>query len=78
MIRRDKEKMWGDYMNSKSHVYEKPSDEEIKKKLTPLQFNVTQACGTEPPFNNAYYVSAFQTICCNPMTLILPLPVFSA
>jgi len=50
-----KKKMWDDYLSSKSQVYEKPSDEEIKKKLTPLQFNVTQACGTEPPFNNAYW-----------------------
>jgi peptide methionine sulfoxide reductase msrA/msrB len=50
-----KKKMWGDDMNSKSEEYEKPSDDEIKKKLTPLQYNVTQACGTEPPFNNKYW-----------------------
>tara|TARA_Y100001980_G_C14532578_1_gene308729 strand:+ start:1180 stop:1668 length:489 start_codon:yes stop_codon:yes gene_type:complete len=25
------------------------------KKLTPLQFEVTQNCGTEPPFNNKYW-----------------------
>ncbi len=27
----------------------------IEKKLTPLQIEVTQNCGTEPPFNNKYW-----------------------
>jgi methionine-R-sulfoxide reductase len=34
--------------------FEKPSDEELKKRLTPLQYQVTQAEGTEPPFRNEY------------------------
>jgi methionine-R-sulfoxide reductase len=33
----------------------KPSDEQLKKKLTPEQYHVTQKCGTEPAFNNAYW-----------------------
>ena len=32
----------------------KPSQEELKERLTPLQFKVTQKDGTEPPFNNEY------------------------
>lgn len=33
----------------------KASAEELKKKLSPQQYHVTQECGTEPPFNNAYW-----------------------
>ena len=29
--------------------------DEIKNKLTKIQFDVTQNCGTEPPFNNEYW-----------------------
>src|SRR3954466_12977240 len=34
---------------------QKPSDEELKKKLTPEQYEVTQHAGTERPFQNAYW-----------------------
>jgi peptide methionine sulfoxide reductase msrA/msrB len=34
--------------------FTKPSDEELKTKLTPLQYKVTQHEGTEPPFQNEY------------------------
>ncbi len=30
----------------------RPSQEELKAKLTPLQYKVTQGEGTEPPFRN--------------------------
>ncbi|HYE33755.1 MAG TPA: bifunctional methionine sulfoxide reductase B/A protein [Methylomirabilota bacterium] len=33
----------------------KPSKEELTQKLSPLQYQVTQMCGTEPPFRNAYW-----------------------
>jgi peptide methionine sulfoxide reductase msrA/msrB len=35
--------------------YTKPSDEELRKKLTPLQYKVTQKEGTEPAFQNEYH-----------------------
>jgi peptide methionine sulfoxide reductase msrA/msrB len=35
--------------------YRRPSDEVLRKKLTPLQYQVTQEEGTEPAFHNAYW-----------------------
>src|SRR5664279_1726266 len=35
--------------------YKKPSQEELKKKLSKEQFDVTQKSDTEPPFHNEYY-----------------------
>jgi peptide methionine sulfoxide reductase msrA/msrB len=52
------EKIWGkgDMMQSTSaeKTYQKPSQEELKKRLTPLQYKVTQEEGTEPAFRNEY------------------------
>jgi len=33
----------------------KKSDDDLKKKLTPEQYRVTQMCGTEPAFHNEYW-----------------------
>jgi methionine-R-sulfoxide reductase len=35
--------------------FQKPSKDELKKKLTPMQFRVTQEAGTEPAFDNVYW-----------------------
>jgi methionine-R-sulfoxide reductase len=34
--------------------FQKPTDAELRKMLTPLQYEVTQKEGTEPPFRNEY------------------------
>jgi methionine-R-sulfoxide reductase len=36
-------------------AYVKPNDSELKKKLTPLQYEVTQHEATETPFHNQYW-----------------------
>src|SRR5262245_3156241 len=42
-------------MVASKNVYSRPSDEELKKKLTELQYKVVRKEGTEPPFSNEYW-----------------------
>jgi peptide-methionine (R)-S-oxide reductase len=41
--------------NPKTDTMKNFSKEELKQKLTDEQYQVTQMCGTEPAFNNAYW-----------------------
>ncbi len=36
-------------------IFQKPSAAELKKKLNPMQYEITQQCGTEPPFRNEFW-----------------------
>ncbi len=38
-----------------SQTYGKPDDKELRKELTPIQYQVTQKEGTEPAFKNEYW-----------------------
>lgn len=56
------EETWGEDLHIKAEKPEqsasrftKPSDSELRKKLTPLQYKVTQEEGTEQSFNNEYW-----------------------
>ncbi len=57
------EKTWGPdiqvdyrkYAETQGPYYVKPSDEELRNRLTALQYKVTQKDGTERPFDNAYW-----------------------
>jgi peptide methionine sulfoxide reductase msrA/msrB len=50
------ERVWGKEMNKKDgSVFTKPSDEELRQQLTPMQYKVTQKDGTEPPFDNEFW-----------------------
>jgi peptide methionine sulfoxide reductase msrA/msrB len=51
--------VWGKKLETTSNndwkTFKKPSDEELRKTLTPLQYEVTQNDGTERSFNNEYW-----------------------
>ncbi len=40
---------------SSPQAYPKPADDQLRRKLTPIQYEVTQHEQTEPPFRNAYW-----------------------
>lgn len=42
-------------LNAQAEDSNMPTKEELKKTLTPQQYNCTQEAGTEAPFNNAYW-----------------------
>jgi peptide methionine sulfoxide reductase msrA/msrB len=65
------EKTWGNERNFKpmnismkdsDGEFSKPSDSELKKSLTELQYKVTQKEGTEPPFDNPFWDNKKQGI----------------
>jgi peptide methionine sulfoxide reductase msrA/msrB len=43
-------------------AYHKPPESELRKTLTPMQFDVTQKEGTEPPYKNEYWNNERQGI----------------
>lgn len=45
----------GDEKTGEKAVYDKPSDEDLRKTLTPIQYQVTQEDGTERPFKNEFW-----------------------
>jgi peptide methionine sulfoxide reductase msrA/msrB len=57
------QKVWGEAKAGAAHAadppgdpkFTRPGDEELRKKLTPLQYQVTQKEGTEPAYKNEYW-----------------------
>jgi peptide methionine sulfoxide reductase msrA/msrB len=61
------QKAWGDEKSpspapSKGTRFTKPDEEDLRKRLTPLQYKVTRREGTEPPFSNEYWANKKQGI----------------
>jgi peptide methionine sulfoxide reductase msrA/msrB len=60
------EKVWGEEVKTpkteKGGSYKKPDDATLRKRLTPLQYEVTQRNGTERPFQNEYWNNKMEGI----------------
>ena len=48
------QKVWGDTLNDAMN-YRRPSEQELKERLSPIQYKVTQQDATERPFHNEYW-----------------------
>lgn len=65
----------GAVMTSDQHDTNSSNEEDLKTKLTPLQYEVTIKGGTEPPFNNDYWDNKEQGIY---VDVISGVPLFSS
>lgn len=63
---------WEDWQASAS---KKSAKSDLKARLTPLQYRVTQENGTEPPFNNAYWNNKSEGIY---VDIVSGVPLFSS
>ncbi len=69
------EKVWTDKGQQQKKQYMKPTDEELRRRLTPLQYNVTQKKATEPAFHNEYWDNKQQGIY---VDIVSGEPIFSS
>ena len=52
---KDRDVDWSRYRPQAESRYTKPSDDELRRRLSPLQYRVTQQEGTERPFQNEFW-----------------------
>jgi methionine-R-sulfoxide reductase len=52
---KEEERMERDESEAVARRYDKPADEELRRQLTPVQYEVTQKNGTEPAFRNEHW-----------------------
>jgi len=73
MMEQDAKRMAQDAMPGAQTMI--PDDAELRRQLTPLQYQVTREDGTEPPFNNAYWNNHAEGIY---VDIISGVPLFSS